>query len=128
MKTENLQYYCLTSNSRQQAHSYDSSALQKKMVLFINLLGKGLTQEIKGRYTAITYHLQEVISFFFEENKKLQAELEALHLSTEAEKKEINILSISLKHKDAEIDRLKELTGYDSFPFFVCFVFFLSKI
>ena len=33
---------------RQQAHSCDSSALQKKMVLFINLLGKGLTQEISG--------------------------------------------------------------------------------
>ena len=49
--------------------------------------------------------------------------MEALHLSTEAEKKEINILSISLKQKDAEIDRLKELTGYDSALFFVCFVF-----
>ena len=69
--------------------------------------------------------MQDVISLFFEENKKLQAELEALHLSTEAEKKEINILSISLKQKDAEIDRLKELTGYDSVSFFVCFVFLL---
>ena len=37
----------LTSTSRQQAHSGDSSALRKKMVLFINLLdGKGLSQEI----------------------------------------------------------------------------------
>lgn len=69
--------------------------------------------------------MQDVISLFFEENKKLQAELEALHLSTEAEKKEINILSISLKQKDAEIDRLKELTGYDSVSFLVCFVFLL---
>ena len=39
---------CITSNRRQQVHSYDSTASQKKMVLFINLLGKGLTQEIKG--------------------------------------------------------------------------------
>ena len=37
---------CLTSNSRQRAHSSDSSALQKKMVLFIDLFGKGLTQGI----------------------------------------------------------------------------------
>ena len=29
-------------------HSCDSSALQKKMVLFITILGKGLTQEING--------------------------------------------------------------------------------
>lgn len=45
MKIEQWQY-CLTSKGRQQAHSYDSSALQKKMVLFIDLLRKGLTQEI----------------------------------------------------------------------------------
>ena len=43
---EKLQWYNLTSNSRQQAHSCDISALQKKMVLSINLLGKGLTREI----------------------------------------------------------------------------------
>ena len=46
MKIEKLQWYSLTSNSRQQAHSCDTSAKQKEMVLFINLLGKGLTQEI----------------------------------------------------------------------------------
>ena len=34
----------LLSYVKQQA----ASALQKKMVLFINLLGKGLTQEING--------------------------------------------------------------------------------
>ena len=36
------------SNRRQQADSCDSSALRKKMVQLINLLGKGLTQEING--------------------------------------------------------------------------------
>ena len=36
----------LKNESRQQAHSCDQSALQKKMVLFINLPGIGLTQEI----------------------------------------------------------------------------------
>ena len=36
----------ITAGSRQQAHSCNSSALQKKIVLFITLLGKGLTQEI----------------------------------------------------------------------------------
>ena len=30
-------------------YSCNSSALQKKMVLFVNLLGKGLTQKINGR-------------------------------------------------------------------------------
>ena len=45
MKIEKWQYR-LTSNTRQRAHSCDSSAFQRKMVLFINLLGKGLTQEI----------------------------------------------------------------------------------
>ncbi|KAL9958352.1 hypothetical protein ACROYT_G035357 [Oculina patagonica] len=44
------------------------------------------------------------------ENKKLKADLEAIQLSTEADKKEVNILSLSLKQKDAEIERLKELT------------------
>ena len=47
---------------------------------------------------------------FLVENKKLKADLEAVHLSTEADKKEVNILNLSLKQKDAEIDRLKELT------------------
>lgn len=47
---------------------------------------------------------------FLTENKKLRADLEAVQLSTEADKKEVNILSLSLKQKDAEIDRLKELT------------------
>ena len=46
MKIEKFQWYSLTSNCRQQVHSCDTSALQKKMVLFINLLGKGSTQEI----------------------------------------------------------------------------------
>ena len=50
--------------------------------------------------------------FTVSENRKLKADLEAIHLSTEAEKKEINILTLSLKQKDAEIDRLKELTRY----------------
>ena len=36
------------SNSMQQVHSCDSTALQKKMALFINLLVKGLTEEING--------------------------------------------------------------------------------
>ena len=45
MKIKKCQYYP-TSNSRQQAHSCDSSALQKLMVLFTNLLGKGFTKEI----------------------------------------------------------------------------------
>ena len=38
----------MRNDSRQQAHSCDSSALQKKMVLFIIVLGKELTQEING--------------------------------------------------------------------------------
>lgn len=57
---------------------------------------------------------------FFVENKKLTADLEAVHLSTEADKKEVNILNLSLKQKDAEIDRLKELTrlvGFSTVPF-----------
>lgn len=49
-------------------------------------------------------------SHIFTENKKLKADLEAVYLSTEAEKKEATILGLSLKQKDAEIDRLKELT------------------
>ena len=48
MKIEKLQCYCLTSNCWQQARSCDSSTLPKKMVLFINLLGKGLTREMNG--------------------------------------------------------------------------------
>ena len=43
----------MTAGSGQQAHSYDSSALQKKMFLFITLLGKGLTQEINGDGSSI---------------------------------------------------------------------------
>ena len=39
--------------SRQQAHSCDSSALQKEMVLFKNLLGKRLSQEINGDRVSI---------------------------------------------------------------------------
>ena len=41
------------NDSRQQAHSCDSSALQKKMVLFITLLGKQLTQEINADGSSI---------------------------------------------------------------------------
>lgn len=40
----------------------------------------------------------------------MKSDLEAAHLSSEAEKKEVNILYLSLKQKDAEIERLKELT------------------
>ena len=42
----------------------------------------------------------------------MKSDLEAAHLSSEAEKKEVNILNLSLKQKDAEIERLKELTRY----------------
>ena len=35
----------MTAGSKR-IHAIHASALQKKMVLFINLLGKGLTQEI----------------------------------------------------------------------------------
>ena len=55
MKIEKLQWYSLTSNSTQQAHSCDTSALQKKMVLFINLLGKGVTQENNGDGGSISW-------------------------------------------------------------------------
>ena len=48
--------------------------------------------------------------FFFLENKKVKTDLLAVQFSTEAEKKEINILTLSIKQKDAEICRLKELT------------------
>ena len=48
LATENREMTVLLSYVKQQAHSCDSSALQKKMALFINLLGKGLTQEING--------------------------------------------------------------------------------
>ena len=47
---------------------------------------------------------------FVLENKRMKSDLEAAHLSSEAEKKEVNILNLSLKQKDAEIERLKELT------------------
>lgn len=47
---------------------------------------------------------------FIVENKRMKSDLEAAHLSSEAEKKEVNILNLSLKQKDAEIERLKELT------------------
>ena len=47
---------------------------------------------------------------FILENKRMKSDLEAAHLSSEAEKKEVNILYLSLKQKDAEIERLKELT------------------
>ena len=47
---------------------------------------------------------------FILENKRMKSDLEAAHLSSEAEKKEVNILYLSLKQKDAEIGRLKELT------------------
>ena len=47
---------------------------------------------------------------FILENKRMKSDLEAAHLSSEAEKKEVNILNLSLKQKDAEIERLKELT------------------
>ena len=41
---ENREMTAVLTYVKQQA----ASALQKKMVLFINLLGKGLTQEING--------------------------------------------------------------------------------
>ena len=61
-------------------------------------------------YLFLNQEAFEKVWIYFTENKKLKADLEAVHLSTEAEKKEVNILNLSLKQKDAEIDRLKELT------------------
>ena len=61
-------------------------------------------------YLSLNQEAFENVWIFFIENKKLKADLEAVHLSTEADKKEVNILNLSLKQKDAEIDRLKELT------------------
>ena len=61
-------------------------------------------------YLFLNQETFENVWIFFIENKKLKADLEAVHLSTEADKKEVNILNLSLKQKDAEIDRLKELT------------------
>ena len=61
-------------------------------------------------YLFLNQEAFEKVWIYFTENKKLKADLEAVHLSTEADKKEVNILNLSLKQKDSEIDRLKELT------------------
>lgn len=61
-------------------------------------------------YLFLNHKAFERLRIFIIENKKLIADLEAVQLSTEADKKEVNILNLSLKQKDAEIDRLKELT------------------
>ena len=52
------------SNSRQQAHSCNSNAVQKKMVLFINLPGKGLTQETGGMDAPSHGLLLSIISLY----------------------------------------------------------------
>ena len=52
------------SNSRQQAHSCNSNAVQKKMGLFINLAGKRLNQEIGGMDAPSHGLLLSIISLY----------------------------------------------------------------
>ncbi|XP_068688625.1 coiled-coil domain-containing protein 14-like isoform X2 [Montipora foliosa] len=86
--------------------SQNLSELQEEKKKFLDILSN------KGQdFLRLKREWQQDTSKLTVENKKLQADLEALQLSTEAEKKEISILNLSLKQKDAEIDRLKELTG-----------------
>jgi len=85
--------------------SQNLSELQEEKTKFLQILANKEQDHLR-----LKREWQQDSSKLTVENKKLRADLEAVQLSSDAEKKEINILNLSLKQKDAEIERLKELT------------------
>ena len=68
------------------------------------------TFELNHTLTTITETNVFLFMFLVTDQKRRKGELEANQLSLEAAKKEHRIIHLTLRQKDAEIERLKELT------------------